>query len=41
MINFRLDKEVIKELINPRIEYYKLNEESVNLIMNLLESCNS
>ena len=41
MIYFVLDKEVIKELINPRIEYYKLNEESVNLIMNLLESCNS
>ena len=41
MIYFGLDKEVIKELINPRIEYYKLNEESVNLIMNLLESCNS
>ena len=37
MINFGLDKEVIKDLINPRKEYYKLNEESVNLIMKLLE----
>ena len=41
MINFGLNKEIIKELINPRIEYYKLNKESVNLIMNLLESYNS
>ena len=37
MIIFGLDKEIIKELINPLIENYKLNEESVNLIMNLLQ----
>ena len=37
MINSGLNKEIIKELINPIIEYYKLNEESVNLIMNLLK----
>ena len=37
MIEFGLDKEVIKELINPKIEYYKLSEESKKIIMDILE----
>ena len=37
MIEFGLDKETIKELINPKIEYYQLSEESKNLIWDLLD----
>ena len=37
MIEFGLDKEIIKELINPKIEYYQLSEESKNLIWDLLD----
>ena len=37
MIEFGLDKEVIKELINQKIEYYKLTEESKKIIMDILE----
>ncbi len=38
MIEFGLDKNVIQELILPKIQYYNLSEESKNLILDFLKS---
>ena len=38
MIEFGLEKEIIKELINPKMQYYNLSEESKNVILGILQS---
>ena len=38
MIEFNVDKEDIKKLINEKIEKYRLNEKSKNIILNLIEN---
>ena len=38
MIEFNLDKENIKKVINEKIEKYRLYEESKNILLNLIEN---
>ena len=38
MIEFNVDKEDIKKLINEKIEKYRLYEKSKNIILNLIEN---
>lgn len=38
MIEFNVDKEDIKKLINEKIEKYQISEESKNIIINLIEN---
>ena len=38
MIEFNVDKEDIKKLINEKIEKYQISEKSKNIIINLIEN---